>query len=400
MIAHWYRSHGYHFLALSDHNVLSEGVRWMKYEEIVSRGGREALEKYKAQFGNDWVETRGAVGGPDYEVRLKPLSEFRGRVEEPGRFLMIQGEEISDRAEGVPVHLNATNLSELISPMGGRTVVEAINNNLRAVEEQAERTGEEILVHLNHPNFGWAITAEELAAVVREKYFEVYNGHPDVNHLGDESRPGIERMWDIANTVRLGVLNAPPLFGLATDDSHHYHGTPGSRPGRGWIMVRAGALDAKTIIAAIKRGDFYASSGVTLNDIKFDRQTGILELQIATEDGAEYTTDFIGTRVGYDAASQPRVDDKGKPLRASKTYSRDVGAVLATVPGATPSFTLKGDELYVRAVVTSTQPHRDPSFEGQKKQAWTQPVGWQHRLESLIEIPDAVGLRPSEPPRQ
>src|SRR5436189_226429 len=29
MIADWYKAHGYHFLALSDHNVLSEGQRWL-----------------------------------------------------------------------------------------------------------------------------------------------------------------------------------------------------------------------------------------------------------------------------------------------------------------------------------------------------------------------------------
>ena len=37
---------------------------------------------------------------------------------------------------------------------------------------------------------------------------------------------------------------------------------------------------------------------------------------------------------------------------------------------------MKGNELYVRAVVTSSLDAVDPSFKGQKKQAWTQPVGW------------------------
>ena len=45
MIAEWYRTHGYNFLALSDHNVLSEGTRWMKYSTIVKRGGKLALKK-------------------------------------------------------------------------------------------------------------------------------------------------------------------------------------------------------------------------------------------------------------------------------------------------------------------------------------------------------------------
>lgn len=377
MIADWYRQHGYHFLVISDHNVLSQGDRWIKHEEIVKRGGKEALAKYRARFGDDWVQTRREPESPEFEVRLKPLNEFRKLVEAPGQFVLIQGEEISDRAEGVPVHINAANLEELIEPMGGRTVAEAIDNNLRAVEEQAARTGREIFAHLNHPNFGLAISAEELASVLRERYFEVYNGHPGVMHLGDDRHPGVERLWDIANTIRLGQLSAPPLFGVATDDSHQYHGEQGSRPGRGWIMVRASGHDSEAIIRAIKTGDFYASSGVTLDHVQYDRTTKKLRLSIRPDDGAEYTTQFIGTRKGYNASSEPAVDDEGQPLRATRVYSSDVGEVLAKVDGLSPEYQLKGDELYVRAVVASTLPHRDPSFEDQRQQAWTQPVGWE-----------------------
>ena len=30
MICDWYREHGYHFVALSDHNVLSDSEKWIK----------------------------------------------------------------------------------------------------------------------------------------------------------------------------------------------------------------------------------------------------------------------------------------------------------------------------------------------------------------------------------
>src|SRR5436190_8982903 len=33
MIADWYRDKGYQFLSLTDHNVLSEGTRWMDVPE-------------------------------------------------------------------------------------------------------------------------------------------------------------------------------------------------------------------------------------------------------------------------------------------------------------------------------------------------------------------------------
>jgi hypothetical protein len=380
MIADWYKGHGYHFLALSDHNILSEGERWMKHDDIVLRGGEKALEKYVQRFGNNWVEARGTPGMPDYEVRLQPLNKFRTLLEEPGRFLMIQGEEISDKAEGVPVHLNATNIEKLIEPLGGRTVAEAIDNNLRAAEEQAHQTGREIFVHLNHPNFYYAITAEDLAAVLRERFVEVYNGHPTVHHLGDEHHASVEQIWDIANTIRLGQLNAAPLFGVATDDSHDYHGQDGATSGRGWIMVRAAQLEPETLIKAIKAGEMYASSGVTLRDVQYDSANKILQLQIEPEEGVEYSTQFIGTKVGYDATSEPRTGADGKPIRSTRKYSDDIGQVFATVSGATPSYKLTGEELYVRAVVTSTKPHPNPSFKDQRQQAWTQPVGWQDRL--------------------
>ncbi len=387
MIAERYRTRDYHFLALTDHNVLSQGLRWMKADAIAKRGGDDVVAKYLARFGKSWVEIRGE--GDSREVRLKPFEEYRALVEERGKFLMIPAEEISDKAEGVPVHMNASNLRDVIQPLGGATVRETIENNLRQVNEQAEKAGREILAHLNHPNFGWAVTAEDIAYAVTERYFEVYNGHPGVNQPGDEHRPSIDRLWDIANTIRLARLDAPPLYGIATDDSHHYHQKGGSRPFRGWQMVRATHLTPEHIIRAIKAGDSYATSGVTLADVRFDAGTKTLELAIEPHEGATYTTQFIGTLRGFDDASQPTldkdgkppVDKAGKPLRVSRKYSGEIGQVLATRQGSSAEYTLTGKELYVRAVVTSSLPPADPSFEGQRQQAWTQPVGWEWVLE-------------------
>jgi hypothetical protein len=384
MIAEWYRTRDYNFLALSDHNVLSQGLRWMKAADIHKRGGDQVLKKYQDRFGPNWVETRGEAEA--LEVRLKPLDEFRALVEERGKFLMIPSEEISDRAEGVPVHINASNLRDRVEPLGGATVREAIENNLRNVEEQAKQAGREILAHLNHPNFGWAVTAEDLAHAVTERYFEVYNGHPGVNQPGDEYRPGIDRLWDIANTIRLAHLSAPPLYGIATDDSHSYHGKPnGARPGRGWQMVRATHLTPEHILKAIKAGDSYASSGVTLRDVRYDAGSKTLAVVIEPAAGATYVTEFIGTLREADTSStetinkegKPPADKSGKPLRVSRTYSKDVGQVLARTSGTSAHYQLTGNELYVRAVVTSSEPPADPSFAGQKQQAWTQPVGWE-----------------------
>ena len=372
MITRWYADHGYHFLAMTDHNILARGERWMDAEAIEDRGGQTCIPKYEEVFADSLVRTRVEDGKKQY--RLTPLEEYRQHFEEPGRFLLLEGEEVSDSVEGLPVHLNATNLTELLQPTGGASVREALDNNLRLAAEQANRTGGMILMHVNHPNFGWAITAEDLAAVTRARFFEAYNGHNSVNHRGDEQRASVERIWDIVNTLRIDKLNGPPLLGLATDDSHYYHGRPGSHPGRGWIMVQSDELTPRALLQAIMAGRFYASSGVTLSDVDFDADDGQLSLQIEGQPDVSYTTRFIGTRRGYDWQSQPQTDDDNQPVSGTRQYSEEIGAVLATDTSLNPVYRMTGDEVYVRAVITSSRPHPDPSFTGQTEQAWTQPV--------------------------
>jgi hypothetical protein len=375
MIVDWYARHGYQFLALSDHNVLGQGQKWVPVSEANKRSKEDGFARYRKRFGKAWVETRESGGVT--EVRLKPLGEYRHLFERAGEFLLVQGEEITDRFERKPIHMNATNVLELIKPQGGKSVAETMANNLAAVEEQSKRHGQPMIAHLNHPNFGYAVTAEELAMVTREHFFEVYNGHPDVHHLGDETHAGVERMWDVINTLRIAEMGAAPVCGLATDDSHNYFGTGGSSPGRGWVMVRAGFLTPESVIKGIESADFYASSGVTLKDVRYSATSGTLELEVEPEGDARYTTRFVGTLKGYDRTRRPVLDKEGKPLPVTQRYSDDVGRVLATVEGARATYRLTGEELYVRAVVTSDRPPANPSFPGQTAQAWTQPVGWE-----------------------
>ena len=372
MIASWYKQKGYDFLALTDHNILSKGEKWMPVTQLKSRGGADVIDKYLKAYGDEWVVTRGEA--EKQEIRLRTLEEFRKGLEQDEEFLLIQSEEISDRSQGVPVHMNATNIQEVIAPLGGATVREAMTNNLRAVAEQARRTGKPIVLHLNHPNFGYAVTAEDLAAVVQERFVEIYNGHPGVNVLGDDDHASVEKIWDIANTIRLVQLAAPPLFGIGTDDSHHYHGRGTSRPGRSWIMVRCDDLEADAITTKISQGDFYSSSGVTLKDVVYNAKKQQLALTVDAEEGVSYTTRFIGTRKTVDLSSKQKKAANGKLV--TRIYSDDVGAVLATVKGTNPVYKFTGDELYVRAVVTSTKAHVDPTLPNQTEQAWTQPVGW------------------------
>lgn len=348
MVVDWYASRDYDFLALTDHNIVADHEKWMENDLVVRRGGRSALADYRTRFGGDWVQTREVEG--KLQVRLRRLDEFGPLFEKPGEFLLIPAEEITSSFDKKPIHINASNVAEAIEPQTGESVTDVIRKTMLAVQQHAHEHHRPVLAHLNHPNFGWGVTAEELAHVVEERFFEVYNGHPSVHHLGDETRPGVEKLWDIANTIRLQDLGGPVIYGLGTDDSHNYHNTTGSTPGRGWVMVRAKELSAAALIAAIERGDFYASSGVVLDDVRFDGEE--LAIDIAATDGAVFVTEFLGTRKG----------------------GEHVGEVLARVDGLRPRYRLRGDELFVRATVTSTRAPVNPVFEGQFQQAWVQPV--------------------------
>lgn len=369
----WYKENGYHFLVLSDHNKLAEGTKWVNGSE--KKRARTA-KAYEEAFGPHWVEKEERKGKDESETgtfyRLKTLAEFRTLVEEPGKFLLIPGEEISDSAENKPVHLNGVNLRELVPPQGGATVFESLQNNVNAVLEQEKKYGTPMLVHVNHPNFGWALTPEDLWRLDGERFFEVYNGHGGVRNYGDEEHLSTERTWDIMLAKRLGDLNKPIMYGMATDDAHVFSTIPGggSNPGRGWVMVRARYLTPNHIIESLKAGDFYASTGVTLKDVRFANNT--LMVEIDARPGVSYRTQFIGTPRDYDRNATTR--PAGLAGYMSPQYSGDIGKVLAEITGSNASYKLTGNELYVRAKIISDVEHPNPFAKGDLEVAWTQPV--------------------------
>lgn len=369
MIALWYKEHDYDFLGFTDHNVVNRGERWTDVEK--NKGKRAAYEKLKARFG-DWIEERTQDGR--LEVRMKTYDEVVERLAEPGKFLLIQGEEISDRFGKLPVHMNATNVQELIPPLGGNSIYEVMQNNTNALIAQRERTGKPMMIHLNHPNFHYGVTAEDLMRVRGENFFEVYNGHPGVNNSGNDQHASTERIWDIVLTKRLGELGMPIMYGLGTDDGHNYHDIPSraSEPGRGWVMVLAKSLSPADLIAAMEQGRFYASSGVTLEKVVSSKKG--LEVSVAAESGLEYSIEFLGTRAGYNPEGAPVRDEDGDPVNATLKYGEEIGAVLKRVDGSSAKYEFTGDELYVRARVTSSRAHPNPSELGEFERAWVQPV--------------------------
>ncbi len=276
-VARWYRDHGYQFLVLSDHNVLT------------------SIEALNALHGHD------------------------------GSFLLIKGEEVTDRFDGKPVHVNGLDVAERVEPQKGTSLLDVVQRNVDAIRQVRG------VPHINHPNFGWALTTDVLKQVRRMKLLEIYNGHPQVNNLGGGGVPGLEEAWDAV------LSSGTTMYGIAVDDAHTFKqpGNPAvAGPGRGWVMVRAERLDAAAILAALEQGQFYASTGVEITDIVT-------------------TSRSMTVAVKKDAWSKYRIQFIGK-----------AGRVLHEALDSPAEYTFRGDEGYVRAKV----------IESNGRVAWVQPV--------------------------
>jgi hypothetical protein len=274
----WYREQGYNFLVLTDHNHLTDIT------------GLNAIHAAK------------------------------------GKFLLITGEEVSDSFRKKPIHVNAFNPERLVEPQHGDSVASVIQNNVNEIRRAKG------IPSLNHPNFHWAVTIEDMLALKGLGLFEVYNGHPMVNNEGGGGFASLDEMWDALLTA------GQRLFGIAVDDAHHFKkfGKEFSNPGHGWIQVRAESLTSDAILNAIEAGDFYASTGVNLRDVSASKTEYRIEVALKDQWEEKVTTYFIA--------------DGGKVL------------LKTSEPIAVYKFT--GNEKYVRARVESS---------GGAK-AWTQPV--------------------------
>lgn len=276
-VARWYREHGYQFLVLTDHNYLT------------SADGLNAL-----------------MGADE-------------------KFLVMAGEEVTDRFEGKSIHVNGLGVKQVVTPQGGASVVAMIQHNVDAIRAVQG------VPHINHPNFTWAVSAAEIARVRNNRLFELFNGHPQVNNEGGGGVPGLEAAWD--TILSRGVL----VYGIAVDDAHTFKqpwNADVAKPGQGWIVVRASRLNSDDILAAIERGDFYASTGVELSDYVATPQS--VTVTVRERAWAKYRIAFYGQG----------------------------GRLLKEFTMSPARYNITGAEGYVRAKV----------IESSGRVAWTQPV--------------------------
>jgi hypothetical protein len=276
-VAKWYRERGYNFVVMTDH---------------------------------------------EYITPVGPLNDLLGRT---GSFLVISGQEVTDRSENKPVHSNGLGLTKVVMPSGLGTKVEALQKNIDNIRAAGG------IPQLNHPNFGWALSANEIRQLKGLKLMEIYNGHPLVNNLGGGGMPSAEAIWD--ELLTSGML----IYGIGDDDVHQLHSKGEAieaLPGQAWIFVRAAELTPAAILTAIDNGMFYGSTGVELIDYKADRTEISIKVKALTN--SKYTIRFIGSG--------------GKVLQES--FQTDA------------VYKVKGDEGYVRVKV----------LESNGKVAWTQPI--------------------------
>ena len=96
-------------------------------------------------------------------------------------------------------------------------------------------------------------------------------------------------------------------------------------------------------------------------------------VSVAADEGVTYRIDFIGTRMGFNDHSEPASEDPVKAEDLTRKYSDQIGKVLKSIDGTEGAYELDGTELYVRAVVTSSRVHPNPSEAGEFERAWVQP---------------------------
>ena len=272
----WYRDHDYDFLVLSDHNHLTI------YEHAESESDAP---------------------------------------------LMIPGEEVTmslpkPGGDYVPVHIIAIGINRVIEPINTDDVVSTLQANIDAI---AEAGG---ISSIAHPNYRWAFDHRQISAVTGAACMEIFNLPCNVD--GAPGRYSMEQMWD-------NVLSAGrPIWGVAVDDTHNYYdfGPGKQNPGKGWIVVRTAELTQDAIVDGIERGEFYASTGVYLDELEIDDEG--IRLRVRQQEDWEYVVTFTG--------------------RGGTTFGQ--------VSGTDASYRFRGDEGYIRATVTCSNPIK----------AWTQPA--------------------------
>ncbi len=122
--------------------------------------------------------------------------------------------------------------------------------------DQARKEG--FLVYLNHPSYSM-LDYEMIKRLDGVFGMEIFNA--GCFHVGTN-----EYNFQL---YRMLLQDGKQWSPIASDDCHPCDrpGTPGSDACRGFVMVKAGALTHESILGALEKGDFYASSGPLIEEL-------------------------------------------------------------------------------------------------------------------------------------
>ena len=196
-------------------------------------------------------------------------------------FLAITGYEISiiDCAPGKPFqyvdvyHLNlyAEDPNNDISSAFRMNSVWLKNSHVYVTEEMKK---------YDYPRRFTVECANEVVRNAKEEGFFVCLNHPSWSVHSYKDYAGIDGLWgvEVFNTggMHSGFLDntqafedllrlGKNVFPIAADDAHSINDAFG-----GWIMVKAEDLKYATVIEALKRGDFYASTGPEIFELSLE----------------------------------------------------------------------------------------------------------------------------------
>jgi hypothetical protein len=252
----WYERRGYDFIVLTDHNRVSE----------VADGKRTAGQVHVH------APPRGLIVIAGIELTYNP-DECLAPPDLDGKCrIHLNGIGVTKRPEG------RLEWAERRSPY-------RLDMYARGLGVTRQLGG---FAQLNHPQWHWGMTAELLTELGRRgaKLVEIANTQFTDWNDGDDFNPGMDVLWDAA--LSAGV----DLWGVATDDAHHYHddGSGKYPAGGGWVAVRA-ARDPRAIVAALAAGRFYASTGVVL--ARAGAESGELVVEVDPTSPGEHAISFI-----------------------------------------------------------------------------------------------------------
>lgn len=309
-VVRWYRSHGYQFVVMTEHEYITD---------------------------------------------VAPLQAIFGAQEQ---FLVMQGQELTQAVRDPKhpdgerqAHVNAINIGKVITPMADGTK-SALSPRIYTVSEKvsiAETYARNLglireaggVAQVNHPNFRWSVRVEDMFDLPDNTLFELWNGQLEINNLGGTDDSGqkalsTEALWDVL------LSRGKRIWGVGVDDSHnftHLDEPNGAPPGQAWVVVRADRLTPELIAASLAKGDFYSSTGVTLDDVMANDKEIFIKIKTTVRPGVVANARFVTRFIGRD------------------------GKILAEVAGSQPKYTIRGDEGYVRASIMDSNGRR----------AWTQP---------------------------